>query len=108
MSEQLELGALPPTEAELAREAFDAFHALNPKVYDLFERFTLQAVRAGRGRFSAYAVRERIRWYTEIETAGDDFKLNNNFVPYYVRLFEEKHAEHVGFFETRRARADEV
>ncbi len=88
--------------------AFNEFHADNPVFYRLFVRFTLQAINAGRSRFSAYAVRERIRWYTTIETrSADEFKINNNHIPFYVRLFERDYPQHVGFFEKRCAVADE-
>jgi hypothetical protein len=77
------------------------FHLANPQVYELFKRFTFEALRSGRKNYSAYAIFERIRWHSEIETQGDDFKLNNNHRPYYARLFMYEHPEYDGFFRTR-------
>jgi len=77
------------------------FHKANPQVYELFKRFTFEALRSGRKHYSAYAIFQRIRWHSEIETQGDDFKLNNNHQPYYARLFMHDHPQYDGFFKTR-------
>jgi len=77
------------------------FHKANPQVYELFKRFTFEALRSGRKNYSANAIFERIRWHSEIETQGDDFKLNNNHRPYYARLFMHDYPEYDGFFRTR-------
>lgn len=84
------------------------FHHENPKFYALFVRFSLQAVNAGRKRFSARTVIHRIRWYTTIDTQGDAYKVNNNWSPFYARLFEHDFPEHDGFFEMRSSFADAV
>lgn len=89
------------------RIAFDKFHAENPHVYRLFVRFALQAIESGRPRFSARMIGERMRWYTMIETTDRDFKLGNNCLPFYVRIFEADYPDHAGLFSKRRALADE-
>lgn len=85
---------------EIEKEFWE-FHAANPKVYALFSRFTLDAINAGRVRFSQNFVVERIRWYTAIETRGDDFKINNNYRAYYARLWMRDHPDFDGLFGTR-------
>ena len=90
------------TKSELER-AFERFHTENPHVYDLFKKYTHQAIRAGRDRFGAQSIIERIRWYTAIETKGDSFKINNNHARYYARLFMREHPVYEDFFRTRRA-----
>lgn len=77
------------------------FHKENPHVWELFVRFTNHAIEAGYTNYSAYAVFERIRWHTEVETKGDPFKVNNNHRPYYARYFHHCFPEHDGFFRTR-------
>ncbi len=78
---------------------FINYHAANPQVYEAFKRFTFQAVRH-RKNFSSKAIFERLRWDSMI--AGDDgFKMNNNYTPYYARLFEADHPQHKGFFRKR-------
>jgi len=98
-------GEEPPDEG---RAHFERFHAADPIVYELFCRFTLEAIRRGRERFGARLVWERIRWHTRIEIdSEDDYQMNDHYVPWYARLFMEDHPEHEGIFETRHAKADE-
>ena len=77
------------------------WHKKNPHVYQLFERFTWQCIAAGRTHYSAMAILQRIRWHSEIETKGDDFKINNNHAPYYARLFAHQNPKYKDFFRTR-------
>lgn len=94
-------------QTRLERE-FLAFHRENPHVWELFQRFALDAIRSGRRHYSARAIVHRIRWHYEVETARtDDFKINNNHSPYYARLFAERHPEHARFFEYRRVRGED-
>jgi hypothetical protein len=37
-----------------------------------------------------------------IETADEDFKINNNHRAYYARLWMREHPQYDGFFRTRR------
>ena len=87
---------------------FREFHELNPEVYDAFDRFTREALRAGARRLGAKLVWERIRWYTQIEargTAAEGFKLNNNYHAFYARLWMQRNPQHSTLFETRRQRS---
>lgn len=92
---------MPPTLPEFAK-----YHAENPQVYAALRRFALEAKRAGRRRMSINMLGERVRWYTDIETRGESYKVNNNFRPFYARLLMTKEPELAGFFETRTAKAD--
>lgn len=83
-------------------KAFWKFHEENPHVYVLFDRFANEVVRAGRDVFSVSLIIERIRWYTNIETHGDDFKINNNFRAYYARLWMKNNPQHNGLFRIRQ------
>lgn len=88
---------------------FEAFHAANPHVYQLFEKFTFEAIRAGRKRFSARTVLHRIRWYTSVETQDPQgFKINDHWSPFYARMFHGRYPAHDGFFAMRMADADEA
>lgn len=90
------------TRADQIFEAFKRFHAANPVVWELFERFAMQLVSKGRSAYSASAVLERIRWELNVETVGSTVKINNNFVAYYARLFSAKHPQHAAFFACRK------
>lgn len=80
------------------------FHKDNPRVYELFDQFTKYAIERGRTNFSVSVIIERIRWETTIVTAGDDFKINNNFRAYYARLWMRNNPQYDGFFRTREIR----
>ena len=83
-----------------------AWHKQNPHVYDLFEKFTLDAISKGHERLSAWLIVNRIRWETTVETRGDDFKISNDFIAYYARLFMHNHPRYEGFFKTKQLRRD--
>lgn len=82
--------------------AFIEFERKNPHVRELFDQFAMQGIMQGRMNFGARMVWERIRWFTAIETTDLEFKVNNNFIAYYSRLFMIEHPEHGDFFRTRR------
>ena len=88
-------------------EAFLKFHRDNPEVFNLFWKFSAQALKSKRKRFGARMIGERMRWYTTIETDDPDFKLNNNHLPYYARLLMLMMPSIYGeFFERRDAHFD--
>lgn len=91
------------TRLDQIEEAAIRFHRENPRVWELFVRFTFEVIERGFSRYSAYAVFERIRWETdEADYDGrSTFKLNNNYRPYYARWFMARYPEHQGFFKLR-------
>lgn len=82
------------------------WHKENPHVYDLFKRFTMQAINRGHRNLSAWLIVNRIRWETSIETKGDDFKISNDFIAYYARLFMHDFPEYKGFFRTKTLKSE--
>lgn len=88
---------------------FQKYHKDNPHVYELFKRYAQAAIKTGRTSYSAYAIFERIRWHTDIETNDTlDFKLNNNYRPYYARLFGANFPKYRDFFRTRTLNSEKV
>ena len=85
-----------------------AFHKQNPKVWELFVKFTGVAIARGFANYSAYAIFERIRWETdEADVDGKStFKINNNYRPYYARMFMREFPHHKGFFRIRALTSD--
>ena len=79
---------------------FWRYHGDNPHVWQMFKRFTFQATNR-KTHYSADAILHRMRWFTEIETHGDIFKINNNYAAYYARMFMNEFPQHKGFFRTR-------
>lgn len=95
-------------EPELVRQ-WRRFHAENPHVWRLFERFALEAAASGVSRIGAKAIWERMRWSLQVETSEHrrgSWRLNNSYTAHYARLFRERHPEHAELFETRRAQGD--
>jgi hypothetical protein len=80
-------------------EAFIGAFLACPDVWKAFEGLTLDVISKGR-RVGAKAIIERVRWDAEIER-GEEWKVNNNWAPYYARVFEIKHPRYSGFFAKR-------
>ena len=69
-------------------------------VWNDFEARALEMAQV-RKRYSASAIAQVIRWHTALR-GGDDFKINNNWIPGLARLWLKKHGRsHPGFFELR-------
>jgi hypothetical protein len=81
------------------KEAFKEHLEENPHIWEMFERFALMAARK-REYYSAKAIIHRMRWQTEIEEKGGEFKLSDGWISHYARKFMEDHPEHDGFFRT--------
>ncbi len=82
-------------------ERFSIFHTNNPRVYELFREFTLEVIDRGYESYSADAIMHRVRWEANIVTDDPRFKINNNYVAFYARLFMAEFPHHKDFFETR-------
>jgi len=103
MKRQLEISFEDIKSPEVV--AFEKFDKANPRCWQLFAHFTHEAIEANAIHFGAQAILERIRWETAINTQGE-FKVNNNYAPFYARKFHEEFPEHKGFFRTRESVAD--
>lgn len=77
------------------------WHKANPHIYELFKKFTLQAIRSGHYRLSAWLIVNRIRWETTVETKGNDFKISNDYIAFYARLFMHDYPEFDGVFKVK-------
>ena len=64
------------------------------------------AVEAGHKKCSAWLIVNRIRWETTIVTKGTDFKISNDFIALYARLFHVRYPEHEGFFKIKKMNMD--
>lgn len=41
-----------------------------------------------------------------MKTTGSDFKISNDFIAYYARLFHHDHPKHEGFFRTKKLKTE--
>jgi hypothetical protein len=81
--------------------AFERYDRDNPIIWAAFKKYARQMAER-HTKLSAQLICERIRWEMIVETQSHDkFKLNNNFVAYYARKFEQKYPVYAGWFETR-------
>lgn len=67
---------------------------------------TLETIEKGFKHYGAKGIFEIIRWHTGVAANGDVFDVNNNYTPYYARLFESDYPEHKGFFYKRKSKFD--
>ena len=91
------------TRKDEIEAAAKQFALQNPKVWEMFEQFTLEAIGKGFKHYSTNSIFQRIRWETDIpdEYGDSTFKINNNYAPYYARWFMTVYPEYDGFFRTR-------
>lgn len=91
------------TVAPHIKEKFIEYHENNPHVFQLFLKYARELSKANRRHYGVVAISERIRWHLNVETTGDEFKINNNYRSCYARLLVSKYPDEFGsMFEIRR------
>lgn len=100
-------GDAEPNRATQILNRFKKFHKENPRVWNMFQKFAFEVIKADRKHYSADAIFHRIRWHVDIETQGDSVKLNNDFTSYYARLFAVAYPNHADLFRTRKRTSEE-
>ncbi len=76
-------------------EKFNIFHRENPQVYEYFVTFAMTLINRGYKRISGRLIIERVRYETMTETVSNDgFKINNDHIAHYARLFIRQYPEH--------------
>lgn len=90
-----------------AEEKFLDFHDQNPAVYQAYVRLSRMWLAQTHGRkIGIGALTERVRWELSFATAGDEFKINNNYRSWYARLLMSQEPDLAELFELRRSAAD--
>jgi len=84
------------------------WHKNNPQIWKKFEEYTLQAIASGRRHYSHWAIINRIRWNEEIETRGGEFKISNDYIGFYARLFHAKHPDYNDFFRLKPLKEEKI
>lgn len=96
------------TEDESTAGRFEEFHRDNPLVYATLCSLARQwLARTGRHKLGINSLVERVRWEIAMRTNDPDFKINNNYAPYYARLIMATESDLDGLFELRTSAADE-
>lgn len=85
-------------------EKFDRSH---PDVWTLFVKYAFELINAGNAHGAARMIFHHIRWFHKVDRAGkQDFKINNNFSPYFSRKFAAMFPKHRDFFFTRETQQE--
>lgn len=84
------------------KERFNVFHEENPQIYAAFSNETIKAIKMGKTKMSAMLIIQHIRWNTFLTSNDDHFKINNNYVSYYARLFVKKNPMFSDVFNFRK------
>jgi hypothetical protein len=82
------------------------FHRLNPRVWECFEEMTLDKIAAGQTKLSAWLVVNEIRWEVALPTVGSEFKISNEMMAYYSRLWRKLHPKHAAVFDIKHIRGE--
>ena len=88
------------------KKAWWAWHQDNPHVWWYFERFALEAVSKKRKKISQWLIMNRIRWETTIVTTGEDFKINNDHIAFYARLWKALYPQYADLFTTKKMKGE--
>lgn len=100
MNTQLDLLA-PATQSQTA---FQRFHGEHPEVLREIRSVALKMKRRGFDSYSIMTIYGAVRYRLSLDS-GEDYKLNNNYMPYYARLVMDTTPELRGFFKTRELNA---
>jgi len=85
-------------------QAFLKYHSANPEVYAEIVGAARKLKATGRDVYGINSLIEVVRWHRNLSTRGDEFKINNNFAPFYSRLIMAREPDLAGFFNTRSQR----
>jgi|3_EtaG_2_1085321.scaffolds.fasta_scaffold190988_2 hypothetical protein len=81
---------------------FRIYHEKNPEVYLEILDTTRTLKRAGHNFYGMKSIIEVVRWHRNIKTrGGEEFKINNNYAPFYARMIMAREPELSDFFNIR-------
>ena len=82
------------------------WHKSNPDVWRYFEKFSLEAVNKGRTKISHWLIINRIRWEVAIVTTGKDFKISNDYIAFYARLWKARYPQYAELFTIKKMKGE--
>ena len=89
------------------RDIWWSFHIDNPGVYALFKRFALEMIANGVNKSSPWLIGNRIRWEVALKTVGSEYKVPNEHIAYYSRLFMCEHPQFGKFFNPKPIKGED-
>ena len=85
---------------------FRKFHFANPHIYQTFSIYSWDAAKAGHKVFSHWLIMNRIRWDSLIQTDGEKYKIPNEYIAFYARMFMIRHPQLGAFFKIKRMKGE--
>lgn len=76
------------------------YHSDNPHIWKEFESLS-DELRKVTSKSSAWLVINRIRWDHAIRTKGEEFKISNDYIGIYARVYMASKKERNAFFTIR-------
>lgn len=86
------------------RMRFERYHEKHPAVYAELRRLAFEMRKRGFKTYSIMTLYGAARYRLSLDS-GEDYKMNNNYMPHYARLLMQSETDLAGFFETREIRA---
>jgi hypothetical protein len=86
-------------------EKFKQYDTNHPEVYQYLLFLCDNLRRRGLKRYGISPLLELIRWEFRVNRGNDDFKIQNDFKPWYARKIAQENPEFAEFFEFRVMRA---
>lgn len=80
---------------------FLEFHRGNRKIWGRFEARVFARIGGGAKRVGAKDIAERLRWDDQGQRVSD-YKINNNFISMYARVFAAKHSRLAHYFTFKK------
>lgn len=100
---------LPEVDADTLQARFEAWLAVdaNQAIYQAFRQAALDMRRAGRKRFGAKAITEKLRYESSLYSVDPEgWKINNSIVSRLARKLLAECPELEGFLELRKLQRD--
>jgi len=87
---------------------FDRFHKDNPEIFHAVVKFADKQRKLPKPReyYSIEIILNVVRFHTDLNGTGDPYKINNNYKPYYARMYMQ-YRKCSGFFQLRGSLANE-
>ena len=89
-----------------SRDRYTQFRHDNPHVEAELVKLARQLISRGHQKYSIKALFEITRWHRALQTTDEDFKLNNNYAPYYARDLMDEYPDLEGFFNLRAQKSE--
>lgn len=93
------LDSIKTNEKDCLASQFLYHYRTKPETYQHFEKFTLEMIQTRPKRGSQWMVANRVRWETMIR--DEPYKVTNDFIALYARLFMARHPQHDGYFQIK-------